>query len=289
MREPGTSQPAAPLLVDLALGRRIEAGLAADLCAFADALATLAPDLGASWVPLDGGGAAVFTGLLGTRAQGWGLHGAVTASEVDRVLAFFDGHGARTEVELCPLASTDLAHELAVRSARLHGFRDVCAVLAPSAPTAETRDRDGDFGLTIDTVTSDDVDAWAAVLLEGFEVDDPAEQATFDRWNRMLATLPNATLLLARIDGVAVGASNVIVHDLPTGRVASLGGTATLPRFRRRGVQGALLGERLRLAASAMCDLAIVTADPGSSSGRNARRAGFTLAYTSVRLAINHA
>ena len=69
------------------------------------------------------------------------------------------------------------------------------------------------------------------------------------------------------------------------GPVASLGGTATLRGYRRQGVQLALLRARIRLAAEAGCDLVVVTADPGSTSGRNARRAGFHLAYTNVRLA----
>jgi GNAT superfamily N-acetyltransferase len=61
------------------------------------------------------------------------------------------------------------------------------------------------------------------------------------------------------------------------GSTAMLGGAATLPAFRRRGVQRALIEARLAVAARAGCELAIVTADPGSSSARNVERTGFQL------------
>jgi GNAT superfamily N-acetyltransferase len=79
--------------------------------------------------------------------------------------------------------------------------------------------------------------------------------------------------LVAVIDGTPVGAASVMV----LGSIAVLGGAATLPAFRRRGVQRALIESRLAVATHAGCTLAIVTADPGSSSGRNAERTGFQL------------
>ena len=62
---------------------------------------------------------------------------------------------------------------------------------------------------------------------------------------------------------------------------ASLGifGTATLPRFRRRGVQTALVEQALADAAG-RADLAIATTEPGSTSQRTFERLGFGLVYT---------
>jgi GNAT superfamily N-acetyltransferase len=56
-------------------------------------------------------------------------------------------------------------------------------------------------------------------------------------------------------------------------------GAATLPAFRRRGVQSALLHARLAQARQAGCDLAVVTTQPGSKSQENVQRAGFELLY----------
>ena len=54
---------------------------------------------------------------------------------------------------------------------------------------------------------------------------------------------------------------------------------ATLPRFRRRGVQTALLRARLAAAADARCDVGVVVTQPGSKSQQNVQRQGFGLVY----------
>ncbi len=59
-------------------------------------------------------------------------------------------------------------------------------------------------------------------------------------------------------------------------------GAATLPEFRGLGIQRAFLQERLRLAQQAGCDLAVTLTLPGTTSQRNAERAGFRTAYTKV-------
>jgi ribosomal protein S18 acetylase RimI-like enzyme len=62
--------------------------------------------------------------------------------------------------------------------------------------------------------------------------------------------------------------------------VATLCGAATHPQHRRRGVQSALLATRVRAAAAAGCDVAVVTTQPGSKSHENVQRQGFELLYT---------
>lgn len=285
-----------PLLVDLPLARRIEGALAADLVAFARARAGLDPACGAGHLAV-AGGVAVWTGQFGSRAQAGGLGGPVTDAELDRLYRFLAapqrGDG-RAEIELCPLAAEALAGALDRRPHRLHGFRNVYAARLPArsiagdAPATDGADgpRDGPAGLAIEAVVGERLAVWSRVLLDGFGYPPGEGRDGVARWNDMMGTVPEATLLLASLDGEPVGASSVLVHDLPEGggRVASLGGTTTLGPHRRRGVQLALLRHRLGLATGAGCDLAVVTADPGSSSGRNARRAGFALAYTNVRV-----
>ncbi len=272
-----------PLLVDLPLARRIEDALAADLVAFARARAALDPASGADHRAV-AGGVVVWTGQFGSRAQGLGLDGPVADAEVDRVVDFLGAphRGAgRAEIEICPLAVEALARSLERRPHRLHGVRNVYATRLPARPIAG----DPPAGLTIEAVAGEGLALWSRVLLDGFGYPLGERRDGVARWNDMMGTVPEATLLLASLHGEPVGASSVLVHDLPAGgRVASLGGTTTLAAHRRRGVQLALLRHRLGLAAGAGCDLAVVTADPGGSSGRNARRAGFALAYTNVRV-----
>ena len=53
--------------------------------------------------------------------------------------------------------------------------------------------------------------------------------------------------------------------------------------MRRRGLQAALLQERMRYAFEHGCDLAMMVAEAGSNSQRNAERKGFQIAYTRIK------
>jgi GNAT superfamily N-acetyltransferase len=63
------------------------------------------------------------------------------------------------------------------------------------------------------------------------------------------------------------------------GDIALLSGATTLPAWRRRGVQTALLAHRLDDAAASGCRLACVVTAPGTRSQANAQRGGFSLLY----------
>ena len=84
---------------------------------------------------------------------------------------------------------------------------------------------------------------------------------------------------LAELDGVPGAAGTLVLHR----GVALFAGAATVPEMRRRGLQGALLGERMRYAAKAGCDMAMMVAEAGSNSQRNAERQGFRVAYTRLK------
>jgi GNAT superfamily N-acetyltransferase len=61
-----------------------------------------------------------------------------------------------------------------------------------------------------------------------------------------------------------------------------LAAAETLPGFRGRGCQTALLHQRLADAAASGCDLAVSEASPGSTSQRNLERVGLRAVYTKV-------
>ena len=85
---------------------------------------------------------------------------------------------------------------------------------------------------------------------------------------------PRTQFLAAELGGqpVAAGAMSVF------GNLALLFSTATLPAFRGRGAQTALLAARLHAAHGAGASCAAVMTTPGSASERNVLRAGFVLA-----------
>ncbi|WP_309118314.1 GNAT family N-acetyltransferase [Paenibacillus sp.] len=63
-------------------------------------------------------------------------------------------------------------------------------------------------------------------------------------------------------------------------RTASLTFAATLPEFRNRGLQTALIARRMREARTARCELVVGQASYASQSSRNMERTGMRLGYT---------
>lgn len=62
--------------------------------------------------------------------------------------------------------------------------------------------------------------------------------------------------------------------------MAILFGLSVLPEYRKRGIQQAMIGERLRIARQEGAHFATISARPGVATERNARRMGFEVAYT---------
>jgi GNAT superfamily N-acetyltransferase len=95
----------------------------------------------------------------------------------------------------------------------------------------------------------------------------------------------DAPSFLAEKDGKPIAAAALFIHD----GVALLAGASTIPEARRQGAQSVLLDARLRYAYEAGCDLAMMCAEPGSSSQRNAERQGFRIAYTRMKWQLEEA
>ncbi|MEI9813544.1 MAG: hypothetical protein WDO18_13260 [Acidobacteriota bacterium] len=84
---------------------------------------------------------------------------------------------------------------------------------------------------------------------------------------------------LADLAGMPGAAGSLWIH----GGIGLLAGSATITQMRRKGLHAALLAERLRYAAANGCDLAMMVAEAGSESQRNAERKGFRIAYTRTK------
>jgi ribosomal protein S18 acetylase RimI-like enzyme len=93
---------------------------------------------------------------------------------------------------------------------------------------------------------------------------------------RDMTSMPGMRRYAVRIDDVMAGGASMHVDAQG---IAQLCGAATAPPFRGRGIQAALLRARLADAASASCDVAVITTQPGSKSQANAQRQGFSLLY----------
>ena len=130
----------------------------------------------------------------------------------------------------------------------------------------------------ITTVGPAHSETWIETSVEGFAV--PAGGVAHADFPRAIlrrvfedrATVDGVQAMIAIVDGAPAGAASLRVH----GGLAQFCGATTLPGFRGRGVQTAMLRARVVAAGGVGCTMATVTAPAGSISERNARSLGFT-------------
>ncbi len=264
---------------DLKLARRLEEAEACDSQEFAEALQRLRPDSDIA-VETIAGGRVVFAGMKSpmSEARGLGLQGEVRAEDLDRLDAFYFGRGATSKVGVCPMADPSLLKGLTRRGYEPFEFENV--LYRTMGPDSEFGDPLVVPGLEIRQATADEMHTYRDAVFSNFFGAEAASPEVVDL-TAALFHMPQAILLLARLEGQAVGGGAVLIHD----GVAFLAGAAILPAYRNRGVHRALSRTRLALAADRGCDLFAQAALPGSGSQRNAERNGFRVAYTKLMMA----
>jgi GNAT superfamily N-acetyltransferase len=265
---------------DLELARRVEAAWDWLGVENVSALARLFPHSFAEVLPVAGGHAAFLgTGSPLSQAQGLGLNGPVSEEAMELMERFFRDRGSATQIEVSSLAEPAFLADLSRRGYLIQEqthtlVRDLTpsdheqsAPLARSLPSPTVE---------INQVAQDDISAWIDLLFRSF-FDDPASAPDTLRDGAIAMTkVPGVTAWIARVEGQAAGAGSLAIRQ----GVALMCGDGSLPQYRRRGVQSALLRARLEYALVAGCDLAAICTQPGSGSQRNAERQGFKMAYS---------
>ena len=236
-----------------------------------------------------GGGRAVFSrpGSPLNKALGVGLQGPVTDRDLDRLEAFYRERGAPTQIEVCPLACSDLAARLCARGYVLEAFENELGTwLVPGDTGSHGTGDPGEAvpGISISLATPEEDDLWTRVVSEGFAAAEghvgggpQGPPLTTGQVMEMMSQFghPKIQRYLAWIDGMPAGGGAAWTHE----GVLGIFGTSTLPPYRRRGVQAAIT---IRAIADGRgrADLAIATTAPGSTSQRTFERLGFRVLYT---------
>jgi GNAT superfamily N-acetyltransferase len=261
---------------DLALSRRLERAEAIGSARFVEARGRLSPDSGARWIEI-AGAYAMFNGPESpvTQTFGLGLFAELAVADLERLEAFFLERGAPVNHEVSPLAGVALADLLTRRGYRPIELTSVMyKPLMPSpGPLGEPKPR-----ITTRLSAEGEADNWSRTSARGWDAQPEFTEFLLDM-GRLTAACEGAINLFAYIDGEPV-ATAVLRCD---GGVALLAGASTVPEARRQGAQRALLEARLNIAADRGCDIAMMCAEPGSASQRNAERQGFHIAYTRTK------
>ena len=262
------------ILADLGLARRLERAEATANARFVEARARLAPGSGAQWIEV-AGAYAMYDGPASpcTQTFGLGLFRVPSPGDMERIESFFRDRGAPVLHEVSPLADKALLPVLDERGYRPVELSSVMFLPLAGRPGVAPR-----AGLEVRVVGAGERDLWARTAAEGWR-----ELAEFSdlmlELMQATAARQDGAAFLVELDGRAIAAGAVAIHE----GAALLAGASTIPEFRRRGAQSLLLEARLDYARRAGCDLAMMCAEPGSASQRNAERQGFRIAYTRIK------
>jgi GNAT superfamily N-acetyltransferase len=264
--------------VDRAVARRFESAEEMPQVHHAHADQKMRPHIGSAVEPI-AGGHMMFAGLgspIG-RAVGMGFDAPATEADFDQLENFYYSRKAPAQLDYCPLTDISL---LEIARKRGYTIAELNNVLARKLDPAETSPP-GPAGFTIRPGRPDEALAFSAILRQSF-FPDGGEPAGFDEMLAPMFAFPGAITFVAETDGkiVATGAGLTI----PDHKIVGLYGAATLPLYRGRGLQTAMLQRRLKVAAQAGCEYAVIVTQGGTTSMRNAERLGFTVAYGKASL-----
>jgi GNAT superfamily N-acetyltransferase len=258
---------------DLHLAQRLELAEGDGGARFVEARHRLAPEVQAQWIEV-AGTRAMFDGADSplTQTFGLGLFAEATEGVLQQLEMFFRARGAPVNHEVSPLSGVALADRLCRRGYRPIEFTSV--MYRPLPVPYESFDG----SLRVRPMATGEEDLWSEVSRRGWG-EYPNLRDFLLGLGRVTAQATGAVALFAELDGKPVATAVLRCFE----GIAVLAGASTVPEARKRGAQRALLGARLTLAANEGCDLAMMCAEPGSASQRNAERHGFRIAYTRTK------
>jgi GNAT superfamily N-acetyltransferase len=247
----------------LATARRLEA-------IQAEATRDLAEDsepVAGGWMAANGRGSYL------NKAVGMGFEAEPFAEDVDRVERFFASRGIEPRIETTAFAPVGFLRRIAEAGFVLQEFEHTLV-----RPLDEKLDGSGwpeNVRIEpLDPADSAQLRAFVLTSASGFYPGDEIPD-TLLRTGMKAARAPDHHGFIAYVSGEIAGAAGSSYRR----GVMSLFGTSVLPRFRRRGIQQALILARLGRGLSLHADLASITSHPGIPTERNAARLGFQLAY----------
>lgn len=262
------------IFADLELARRLERAEGFACLQSAVARRRIYPESGADWMEC-AGAYAVFDGIESpvTQTFGLGIFEEVTELALVKIESFFFERGAPVLHEVSPLAGVETYKLLAQRGYTPGELSNVLyrAVEEPKMMTHAH--------ICVRPIRPEEAELWSEISARGWTNDHPELHDFMSEFGRVFTAREHSVSFLAEIDDVPGAAGAMSIHE----GVALFAGTATVPEMRRRGLQGAMLHERMRYAFEHRCDLAMIVALPGSESQRNAERKGFRIAYTRTK------
>ncbi|KTC84505.1 GNAT family N-acetyltransferase [Legionella brunensis] len=224
-----------------------------------------------------GSGAAFFSGgdSFFSQVVGWGFetNGMAFTSEIEAIEEFYRSkHYQQVDIELCPLVGNAIASRLSNRGYLVSEMNNISMLDLESF-----KGKLEDSACVVRQVSHNQLRDWAHCVALGFEYPKASEQFY------LYAKTKGVTPFGAYVNNELAAGGTIAIHD----GLCDLGITSTLPHYRGRGLQKALLYKRLEYAIQSGAKIASVTTEPGSISDLNIQKMGFQIAYTRIKFSFS--
>ncbi|HEY7487362.1 MAG TPA: GNAT family N-acetyltransferase [Streptosporangiaceae bacterium] len=267
------------MFCDIGLAARIERAEAEFMAACTTAALRRTPQSGGFVMPIAGGVATYAEpGSPLNKVAGLGFAGVPDKENLDEIERAHAERGLPVQVELAHLVDPAVLAALIDRGYRLTSYENVSGRALPGRPWPPPP-----ANIEVSVSGPEEFDAWLDVVIDAVAHADTEGLPAHEEFPAQV--IAGAMTDFARagvrryaalLEGNLAGGASLRLAD----GIAQFGGAATAPPYRRRGVQSALLATRLADAATAGCDIAVVTTQPASKSQQNVQRWGFDLLYT---------
>ncbi|KAF8857593.1 hypothetical protein BDZ45DRAFT_623600 [Acephala macrosclerotiorum] len=274
------------LLTTLSTAQRLEEADIIHLTRQVEACTQFFPDQPSRIIPVGNGASGLTLPAFGRKLNhivNYGMAGPVSSDELAVVEGLYSKMGVETEIDLCPHADISAIQVLNARGYGVNGFiNQYVRVL-----TDEALQEFEVSGVEILRLPTSRAHEFPAVSLAGYK-DGGRLPLLLETLGRIAVFREDTSLYFALVDGKVAGSAGMALIETSKGGVAHMYIDSTLPEYRGRGIQAALLRTRMADARKAGFDLASVGARPQNGSSRNIEKAGFSLAYTKTTFMKGH-
>ena len=210
-----------------------------------------------------------------SEADGWSPDAPTTREHLEGVVAYYDDRQSDANLTIAPHLDGGLLPDLHDLGFRLKGVDLQFAIDLGDAALEGARYPEGVLVVDVDLSSEEDVAEWSRLTgvthFGGEQTDDDI------RLDRRVVEHPNTRCLFV-VDGATgerVGLGGVEVYD----GLACLFMGGVLESHRRRGLQLAMIRQRLHIAREMGAHHAIIGSAPNSPTERNALRAGMRMVF----------
>lgn len=266
---------------DKNLSQKLERTEARSGAALVETRARILAASAAEWIEV-AGAYAIFDGIESPLTQTFGLGlDKISKTELAKIEEFFTLRGAKICHEISPLADASLMPLLNKR-----GYEPIELSNVMFMPIDSNFKLDASRNQLMRTriIRPGEEKIWAKTSAQGWASVAHGLSEFMLEFGMISAQCPGGFPFIAELGAQPIATGMLFIFD----DVALLAGASTITQNRGQGAQQALLDSRLQFAKNHGCKMAMMCADPGSQSQRNAEKYGFHIAYTRTKWQINY-